>query len=375
MHFRNIIGQEKIKTKLLKTVKENRVSHAQLFLGQKGSGKMAMAIAYAQYISCKNKQADDSCGVCSSCIKFNKLIHPDLHFIFPLANTPQIQNPTSKVYYNDWREYMQNCKNYPDLNEWFVKIGTENKQGIISTRDCLDLIHTISLKPYEAEYKIMIIWMVEKLFHSAAPKILKILEEPPEKTLFILISENQDNVINTILSRTQIVKIPKISDEDLSVYLNSNFDYPEDDIKNAVHLADGNYREVIRLIEDNEEEKYYYNLFRKWMQLCYKRDLIGLNEFVGKISKIGREKQKSFFRYALRVIRQCVLSNYGDEKLIRLIGDEHTFVKNFSPFINTNNSVTITSELNSSLYHIERNANPSVLFLHLSLKMHKLLTR
>ena len=190
--------------------------HAQLFLGPEGSGKLPLALAYAQYINCQNRQEDDSCGHCPSCIKFNKLIHPDLHFVYPVSKTKDSSDkPTSKEFLKPWRELVLENNGYINLTDWYEKIDIEKKQGIINADDCNNIIKTLSYKSFESEYKIMIIWMVEKLFHSAAPKILKILEEPPEKTLFILISENPDIIINTILSRTQLVKIPKIANNDL----------------------------------------------------------------------------------------------------------------------------------------------------------------
>lgn len=189
MLFNKIIGQQQVKERLIQTVKENRVSHAQLFIGANGSGKLALAIAYAQYVNCKSRSETDSCGICPSCIKYEKLIHPDLHFIYPIAATKEVKKPRSADFIESWRSLLIENNYYISLNEWFEKIGIENKQGIINAEDCNSIIKTLGYKSYEAEYKVMIIWMAEKLFHAAAPKILKILEEPPEKTLFILITE------------------------------------------------------------------------------------------------------------------------------------------------------------------------------------------
>jgi len=215
LKFADVIGQQQVKSQLLKTVKNNRVSHAQLFLGQAGIGKLGLAIAYAQYINCTNKQEDDSCGVCPSCVKYEKLIHPDLHFIFPTATTERVEKPKSKDFVSEWRELILDRNGYISIADWYGKIGIERKRAIINARDCNDIIQTLSYKSFEAEYKVMIIWMVEKLFHSAAPKLLKILEEPPDKTLFILVAENQESMLKTILSRTQLIKVPFLQDDDL----------------------------------------------------------------------------------------------------------------------------------------------------------------
>ncbi len=374
MQFKDIIGQEKIKQRLIQTVKDNRISHAQLFLGPEGSEKLALAIAYAQYINCENKQDGDSCGVCPSCIKYNKLIHPDLHFIYPVANTKDVpEKPVSKNFIKNWRKFLIENDYHLSLNQWYKDIGIEKKQGIINADDCNEIIKTLSYKSYESEYKVMIIWMAERLYYSAAPKILKILEEPPDKTLFILVSENQDKIINTILSRTQLVKIPKLEKQDLLNALVSKYKINNKDAKRIVNLSNGNYIEALRLINSSEDEKYNYEIFTKWMRLCYKRDIIGINNIINSISKIGRERQKNFLNYALRIIRKCLLMNYSDENLILSDEEELYFIRNFSPFINSANCIQFNEEINKAIYHIERNANPSILFMDLSLTIIKLL--
>ena len=376
MKFADIIGQQAIKQQLIRTVKKSRVSHAQLFLGPEGSGKLALSIAYAQYINCKNKSESDSCGVCSSCVKYEKLIHPDLHFVYPTASVAGIIKPTSKDFLTHWRDLLIKNKSYINLIDWYEKIGIERKQAIINARDCNNIIKSLSYKTYEADYKVMIIWMVEKLFHSAAPKILKILEEPPDKTLFILVSENQEQIINTILSRTQLVKIPRIDDLELIKKLNRD-NFEAGLINDAVRVADGNYLEAKRLISQSEDEEVNFLNFTKWMRLCFKNNAEETINFVNKFSKNSREKHKSFLIYVLRIFRESLLLNFNPESfrndLIRLNAREFEFVKKFHPYINSKNGHLITQEVNSSIYHIERNANPNILFLDLSLKIGKML--
>lgn len=374
MLFKDIIGQEEVKERLRQTVQDQRVSHAQLFLGASGVGKLTLAIAYAQYVNCTNRTEDDSCGECPSCIKYEKLAHPDLHFIYPVATNKEIKkNPSSKLFVEPWRKLLISESGYITLNDWYEAIEIENKQAIINKDDCNSIITILGYKSYEAEYKVMIIWMADKLFHSAAPKILKILEEPPEKTLFILITEDQDKILATIRSRTQIVKIPKIKDEVLIQALLDKKKCTNDEATRVVNLSDGSYQLAVKNLKSDEDEQQNFLLFRKWMRLCFKPDVTGIVSFVGDISKIGREKQKSFLNYALRTARNGILLNLNQDDLVKLENDEFDFTKNFSPFINPVNIQQFTKEFNEALFHIERNANPSILFLDLSLKSMRLL--
>jgi len=373
MLFKEIIGQDNIKQKLIQTVKDSRVSHAQLFFGPDGSGKLALAIAYAQFINCKNKINGDSCGICPSCIKYNKLIHPDLHFIYPVANTKDVpKKPQSKEFIEKWRELLIQNDYYINLNEWYEKIAIENKQGIINKDDCNEIIKTLSYKSYEAEYKVVIIWMVEKLYYSAAPKILKILEEPPEKTLFILVSENHDQIIKTIISRTQLVKIPKISNRDLKEVLLKKLNCTEEKAQRIINFSRGSYKEVLINIHKNEEEKDNFENFRKWMRLCFQNNLIDIHKFVSEIAKTGRENQKSFLTFALKNIREILLINYENNDLVKLNDEEIDFTQNISPYINPANGIRFSEEFNKALFHIERNANPSIVFMDLSITATKL---
>jgi len=374
MQFSQIIGQEAIKKRLIQTVHDNRVSHAQLFLGPEGSGKLALAIAYAQYINCEQRIAEDSCGHCPSCLKYNKLIHPDLHFIYPVATTKKVSSkPLSKHFIVEWRELLLENNQYVALNDWYNKIEIENKQGFIKDEDSKEIIKTLSYKSYESEYKVMILWMVEKLYHTAAPRILKILEEPPDKTLFILISESQDQIIQTILSRTQLVKIPKLPDDEIFNTIKDRYELPDNKVRDVVNLSNGNFREAIQLINQNEDSTEHFNTFRLWMRLCYQVKIIEISKFVEKISKTGREPQKRFVKYAMRMIRECLLFQFGLESLVKLNSEEQKFISDFSPFVNVANADLFAEELNKAIYHIERNANPTILFFDLSIKVARLL--
>lgn len=391
MLFKDIIGHKDVINRLIQTVKDNRVSHAQLILGPEGVGKLALAIAYAQFVNCTNKQyyndneiAADSCGVCKSCLKFNKLIHPDVHFVFPNTTTKKVtKNNLSENFLTEWREFLIENNYFVSLNQWFEKLGVENKQGSINVRDCNEINRILSFKTYEAEYKVMIIWMVEKLYHSAAPKILKILEEPPEKTLFILISENHDQILSTILSRTQLIKLFKISDNEIINALINKYQINEDRAIEIASHADGNYLEALNLVNQNADDKFHTEMLIKWMRSCFKGNLNeniknnveGLNDLVNVLAKIGREKQKAFLNYILKISRACILIHYDQSNLLKLSTNEANFLQKFYLYINPLNIEDIQKEINSSIYHIERNANASILFMDLSLKMFTLLNR
>jgi DNA polymerase III subunit delta' len=373
--FKNITGQYEVKRRLIQTVHENRVSHAQLFFGPEGSRKLALAIAYAQYINCRNRVFDpespgggDACGVCPSCIKFAKLIHPDLHFIFPVATTKEVdKNPVSKEFIKTWREVLLENDFRLNLNDWYKAAGFEKKQGIINAEDCSEILRTLSYKSYESEFKVMIIWMADRLFHAAAPKILKILEEPPDKSLFILITENPEKIISTILSRTQTVKITRLSDEDILQELTGKLDCPPEDARRIVPLAEGNLTRAVKIFRNEEDELFFLEKFTIWMRICLKNDLAKTMEFVGELGKIGREKQKNFLAYAERIIRNSLLINYKNPHLASLNQEEKDFLVKFSRYVTHENVMIFSEELEKAQYHIERNANPNILFMDLSM--------
>ena len=347
MRFSDIQGQEVIKQKLIGTVIDQRVSHAQLFFGPEDSGKLALAIAYAQFINCTSRlshplrrpglEIPDSCGTCPSCIKYQKLIHPDLHFIYPVSSTKKIsKKPKSRDFIEEWRKFLIENNFSVTLQEWYKAIEIENKQGIINVEDCNEIINTLAYKSYESEYKVMIIWMVEKLFYAAAPKILKILEEPPEKTLFLLISDNPDQIIKTILSRTLMIKIPRGKRQNL---------------------------------EENEDDQNYFGLFCDWMRNCYAGKISELISFSSEISRSGREKQKRFLVYGLKIIAMCAALNYRNDVGSGQNDEKSVFIGKFSPFINSSNLAEFNDLFNNAIYHIERNAHSPTLFLDLSLKI------
>lgn len=372
MLFKEIIGQGNIKKKLIQTVKENRISHAQLFFGTEGIGKLALAIAYAQYISCENKGENDSCGVCISCVKYNKLVHPDLHFVFPVTKASNNQNPVSDNFINEWRKIILSNP-YFTVNQWYDFIGAENAQGSIYVHESEEIIKKLMLKTFESEYKIMIIWLPEKMNISASNKLLKIIEEPPPKTLFILVSENIDLIIQTIQSRTQLIKIPKIDDNSLLNAIIEKYNLDNEQAIDIIKLADGNYVKALNIIYSTDEYTYNYNAFTKMMRLAYSNNIIELISWIDTISSIGREKQKTFIEYSIRMVRENYLLNNNITELGSMIKQEHEFSQKFNRYINQNNIFAISDELNNASFHIERNGNPKIIFSDLTLKLSRLL--
>jgi len=381
MRFSDIPGQQKIKQRLLQSVKDNRVSHAQLFLGPEGSGKLALALAYTQYINCRNRTVEDSCGVCPSCNKFNKLIHPDLHFLYPINKTKDVDEKkvTSKDFIAPWREFLIENESFVTLPGWYDKIGIEKKQGMINAEDADGVNHTLAYKAYEAEYKVMIIWMVEKMNNVAANKLLKNLEEPPDKTLFILVSENHDQVISTILSRTQLVKIPRINDSDILESLRSRFQAPDETLRNFARQAEGNFRLALDMAEQtsgemnsSDLEKERFLLLRDWMRRTYvfgakQKEYDSLQEVITRLVGDGsREKQKEMLGYSLKILRLCMQYHVGNHQLVLHSGEELDFISKFSTFIHPRNITQIDEEINRAIFHIERNANANIIFTDLS---------
>lgn len=375
MLFSEIIGQEELKKRLIQSVKEGRVSHAQLFLGSEGCGKLPLALAYAQYINCTNRSESDSCGVCPSCRKFMSLTHPDLHFVFPTATTKEVKkDPESDLFISSWRNYLSDCQGYADLSDWFNKLDIENKQGVINVRDAATLIRKLSFKAYEGEYKVAIIWMAEKLNVQCANKLLKLIEEPPEKTLFILIAENQEELLATIRSRCMLVKVARLEMSELQDALIEKYHCTQQDAYNAAALANGNWLLAQHYVNDKEDEKLYANIFQKWMRYCFKGAVPEIIDLVANdIKPLGREKQKEFLEYGLNIFHNSLLFNNNMSNDVLLPLDEKSFTKNFAPYININNIEKICSLFEESINQIERNGNASIIFADNSFKITKIL--
>jgi DNA polymerase-3 subunit delta' len=367
MQFKHIAGQQAVKQRLINTVKDNRVSHAQLFLGPEGSGSLALAVAYAQYLSCEDKQPDDSCGVCSSCRKYQKLMHPDLHFSYPFF--AKDKNDTALTFIEQWREaFLANT--YLSLDTWRSYLDAENKQANINIAECHQIIKKLSFKPFESEYKILILWLPEYL-DKEGNSLLKIIEEPQPNTLFLLVAQNQDQILNTILSRTQLVKIPALTYDEIKEELMQNHHQTEFAAAEIAYLSNGNLTEALSMLQ--QENKSYHTLFVQWLRLCFGNKGSEVMDFVEQAAKMGRENQKNFLRYGISFIRECCLLMAGAPNLVHLPPNELETAQKMTNVMNTSMAQAISTELEKAHYHVERNANPKILFLDVSLQIIKIL--
>ena len=367
MQFSDITGQKEIKDHLIQTVLENRVSHAQLFLGPEGSGSLLLALAYAQFISCQNRQANDSCGECPSCRKYRKLIHPDLHFSYPFFRGGE--NEDSMPDQPEWRNLVLGNP-YFNLDDWRLRLDAQNKQANINKAECMNILNRLTLKPFESEYKTMIVWLPEHLGNEGN-RLLKTLEEPADKTLIILVAQNQDQILNTIISRTQLVKIPRLKDEDISKFLVEKKGVSEPKAASIAYLSEGNLTAALSFMHGEEND--HLKMFQEWLQLSYRDNGNKIVDFTEKAAKLGRENQKNFLRYGINLIRESVLILSAAENLVHLPQAELEFITNFSKVINLAKAEAIVAELEKAHYHIERNANPKILFLDVSLQFIKIL--
>lgn len=379
MQFSEILGQEHIKNHLSRSADLGRISHAQLFVGPEGSGTLAMAIAYAQYILCGNQNGEND-GENHACnIKFQKLSHPDLHFAYPTVTTDEVKkNPKSIDFIADWREFVTQNP-YGGLFDWYAVLGVQNKQGEIRVDDAQEILKSLSLKAYEGGYKIMIVWMADKLNIAASNKLLKLLEEPPEKTVFILISENEEDIIQTIRSRCQILHFNGLSEAVIADALVSR---EEIDLKLATklaHQAQGNYNAALHLLRDKDEEHPFEQWFVTWVRAAFKakKDAAAIQDLIlwsEKIATLGREAQKKFLQFCMEMFRQALLINYETSGLVYFEPKVDKFkLENFAPFVNGNNIQDIFKELSDAMYHIERNGNAKIILTDLSIKLTRLI--
>jgi len=366
MQFKEIIGQQAIKQQLIQSVKENRVSHAQLFLSCDGSGALPLAIAYAQYINCLEKSDTDSCGTCSSCRKYERYIHPDLHFSYPFFASKDVKVAVDVL--EEWRSMLLQDP-YVDLNIWRSKLNAENKQANINIAECHDIIKKLSYKAFEGDTKVLIMWLPEYL-DRGANALLKIIEEPPKNTLFILVAHHQDQMLSTLLSRTQITKISKLSDEEIEAHLIEKYHVTPEQASEYSFLADGNLIEAKVLLENEADNNA--EIFAEWLRMGFKGDVLNMMGFVDKAAGWGRENQKNFLRYGISFLRACSLLLSGADDLVKLPHRALDTAKKLSTHVlDLNMADVIISELEKAHYHIERNANPKILFLDVSLQLIK----
>ena len=375
MLFNEIIGQHVLKQQLIQTVKDKRISHAQLFLGSEGSGNLALAIAYAQYICCLDKRDDDSCGHCKSCIKFQKLVHPDMHFVFPVNTTNKVKkDATSDNFILQWREIVTHFP-YFDEQTWYEFIGIENKQGNIGKSDAEIIQQKMSFKPFEANYKFMLIWLPERMNTIAANKLLKLIEEPPANTLFLLVSKNIDQIIQTILSRTQLIRVPPVDEQAIRKMLDERYNLSESESAAITRLAAGNVMKAVNIQEKHEAEQEFFENFRTLMQFACKADFVKLLDWSEEMAQLGREQQKSFLHFLQQMLRENFILNRQMSNIVYATDIEKNFAQQFSKFITPNNVEKMYSAINLAIAHIEQNGNQKIIFSDLSIILAQLLRK
>ena len=384
MLFRDIIGQERTKQQLRKAVQEGLIPHAQLFVGPEGVGKLQLAIAYAQYLACPDRTAEDACGTCPTCLQYAKLQHPDLHFVFPIVKTDA--GDVCDDFIDTFREIIL-TKSYFDLDDWYTALGVETKQGLIYEKESSEILRKLSLKSFGDGYKVMIIWQPQKMNATCANKLLKILEEPPQKTIFLLVTEQPDQLLTTILSRVQQIRVPRLSEDEIQTGLMAK-GYDEQASADWAHIANGSYLAALKLADEIGANQQYLSDFVKLMRDAY---TIGhINNPAKKAeslqhirkwsldmadAKVGREKQRAFLQYAQKQVRENYIFNLQQPELNYQTSDEREFSQRFSPYINASNVEQIMAELDKAERQIGQNGNAKIIFFDLCLQFIVLLKK
>ena len=371
MYFKDIIGQDSAVNQLRAAVAEGRIPHAQLICGGEGVGKLTIALAYARYLCCPHRHDGDACGECPSCKKFDKYAHPDIHFAYPVYRKSS-PNAYSDDFIDKWRTAIAENP-YMNLNQWMSHIGAENQQCIIYVSQSDEIIRKLTLKSSEGGYKVMIIWMAEKMNAECSNKLLKMIEEPPAQTVFLLVAENPDLLLPTIQSRVQRIPLLPLDDDTIATVLCQRFGLTDADARQIAHSSAGNWLQAMETIHLGGRAKEHIELFMTLMRKSYMRDLKGMRQWAETVAGMGREPQKNFLLYCQRMIRESFICNFHRPEINYMNTDEATFTSRFAPFVNENNIFGIMDELSEAQRHIEQNVNPKMVFFDLSLKMIMLL--
>lgn len=367
MTFAKVTGQQRLKKQLLQECQTKRLSHARLFAGKEGVGKMALALAVAQYVNCDAPTQTDSCGVCPSCVKYQKMIHPDLHFVFPIVKMAGKSAAVCDDFLEVWRKFLLENR-YVSLANWYKHIGVENKQGMIYAEESNEIVRKLSRKSYEGKYKVIIFWLPEKMHHSCANKLLKILEEPPQKTLFLMLTENPEEILPTIYSRAQSLRVSDIDDESLYRYLREK-GYEEQQSRGVVALAQGSITEATRLLEQQDSLQFNFEEFKNLMRFAYTRNIPELYAWTENMAKIGREQQKQFMDYSGRMVRENFMYNLKDENLYKITPEELDFSSKFAPFIQSKNVEDLYEHFSKAYADISANGNAKIILMDLCIQI------
>lgn len=366
MRFEEVIGQLRSKHLLAQMAYQGRTPHALLLLGPTGAGSLALALAMAQMLQCENPTETDACGQCDACHKSGKNIHPDVHFSYPSVGAGAV----STDYLPQWRESV-GASPYFDVNTWLQRIGAENKQGNITKEECVAIVRKLSLQVFEGRHKILLMWLPEYL-GKEGNRLLKLIEEPPGNTVFILVAENEELILNTILSRCQLVKVDQLSDQEVADALEQRDQVSAENARTLAFLADGDYHRarVLAAGDTNDDAA----LFLDWLRKCWRGNGVDLVHSAERISTLGRENQKKFIQYALHFLRELLMLSATGRNTMRLLPDEQQSAVNMAKVLDWNKIEAVAQLLNEKMYHIERNANPKILFLDAGIKLHTIMT-
>jgi len=366
MRFADIPGLKEEKKRLIDFFESDKIHHALLFFGLEGSANLPLAISFASYINCEARTGQDSCGECSSCVKMKKLIHPDLHLIFPVAPSPKItKEVVSDKYVESWRMcFLENP--YMNVYDWFENYGIENKQPNISKDEARNIIRKLSLKPFESRYKINIIWLPEYMHNSTANALLKILEEPPGDTLFFLVSNNYQKLLKTILSRVQMFKVKSCEGDDIKSYLGKYNDVTEEEVDSAIYLSGSNINTAEKILRDSSSDNLEY--LKDWLRNCYSENYLEINKKLDWFNDLSKIRKRAFLMYSFKMLREALVSKI-DLSLVKISEEEKKFITNFRQTLDTQSLEDMILLLDKYVRYLDRNANPKILFLDLSIKI------
>lgn len=375
MLFSQVVGQLELKKKLRNSVKNGRVAHAQMLVGPAGVGSLAVALAFAQYLACKQRTETDACGTCDSCLRYAKLEHPDLQLIFPKNKTSKAEHKkfSSKDFLPEWRAAVL-ANPYLNFNDWLKQLGIANKQGTINVDDSREVLQNLSYKAYESDYRVVLIWLAEYMNPSAANKLLKILEEPPARTVFIMVAESTENILQTIISRVQIHRLGPLKETEIVAAL-ANENQDANEVKKFAYMANGDLNLAQNLIQDQTAIIYSINFFINWMRACYGNRMEVIHKLAEEFNTLGREQQKALLIHSMSILRKTLMYKTIPNTESTLLNEELNFIHKFSAFMAIDNTAKMLEELNAAHYHLERNAHARITFTDLSFKLGDLVMR
>ena len=378
MYFKDVIGQDELKNQLTVTARKGLVPHARLFHGEEGTGAFQLALAYARYLNCTDRNEDDSCGRCRTCLQYNELAHPDLHFVFPMISVKKTKKEVCDDYLPEWRAFLKGHitrKTFFTIDTWVTTLDADNKQAIIYSAESDRIMHKMSLRIYEAAYRVLFIWTPDRMHETCANKLLKIIEEPPAKTAILMITNHLDRILETIVSRSQLVHVGPIQAERITAVLKNQWGVPEEDARSIAHLSGGNFFKALSYLSVENDDVYFLAQFKNIMRNGWTRNIVAMKAFADEMASLGREQQKNFLTFCQRQIRENFVNCLRAPELNYMSREEADFARNFSPYVNERNIVDMMDEIALAEMHIAQNVNSKMVFFDLSMRITVLVKR